>query len=44
MYNFSPFSVKVYTNLVLQGGNAQENFVFGELNIHNFRSFFSLDI
>ena len=51
MHNFSPFSVKMYTYIVIiydfGGGKgalpfAQENFVFGGLNLHNFRPLFSL--
>ena len=45
---FSPFSVKIYTYIrfgrVARGHRplALENFVFGGLNLHNFRPFFSL--
>ena len=44
---FSPFSVKIYTYirfLGFQGGTAPlpKNLVFGGLNLHKFRPFFSL--
>ena len=45
MHNFGPFSVKIYTHTQfggVRGGSApvpKKNFVFCEINMHNFRPF-----
>ena len=53
LHNFSPFSIKIYTYIYMILGIARgqcppplpkKNFVFGDLNMHNFRPCFSLNL